>query len=290
MARGLHQAADSRTVSYVSASAFASRIRDLDLYAVLRVRADASEDEIRRAYRRGALACHPDKHPNDKQAAERFVLLTQARDILLDPQLRAAYDGLRRRHEPDIEGELFAEGAPRRRTRRGRTGDPMHEQRLADRARRSRSAKELSALWQAGSVVVRAEILRNPACPVALFCDPHIEAHWMLGLEAANRAQCPPEVLAKLALSFEHSVALAVASHPGTPAAALSAIAARHRDLAILGAIAAHKNAGASVLRDVSRAIRGPRTVALGIAVLAHPACPPDVAQRIRQRLGSMVA
>ncbi|HWE61827.1 MAG TPA: J domain-containing protein [Chloroflexota bacterium] len=274
----------------MSDSAFSNRIRNLDLYALLEVKPDASAEQIRRAYRRGALACHPDKHPDDQQAAERFVLITQARDVLLDPQLRVAYDRLRCRYGDENGDDRVEEPPTRRRARRGRVNDPVYEQRLAERARRSRSANELARLWQAGSVVVRAEILRNVACPVALFSDPHVEGHWMLSLEAAHRALCPPEVLAKLALSFERSVALAVAAHPGTPAEALGIVATRHRDLEILGAIAAHKNASAAVLREVSRAVRGPRSVALGSAVLAHPACPPDVAQRIRQRLGNMVA
>jgi len=100
----------------------------------------------------------------------------------------------------------------------------------------------------------------------------------------------PPEVLEKLANSFERSVALAVATHPATTAEGLTTLASRHRDVAVLAAIAVHRNASPDVLRTVSRAVRGPRTVALGCAVLAHPACPADVAQTIRTRLGNMVA
>jgi hypothetical protein len=71
---------------------------------------------------------------------------------------------------------------------------------------------------------------------------------------------------------------------------ALATIAARHRDLPILTAIALHRNAGPDALRDVGRAVRGPRSASLGSAVLAHPLCPTDVAERIRSRLGNMVA
>lgn len=269
-------------------SSFSQRLRTIDLYAVLEVPSTASAEEIRRAYRRGALTCHPDTNPNDQKAAERFLLLTQARDVLLDLAAREAYDRLRDEHGVDDDASFAPR--PRRRTRRSRVADPIDEQRLAERARRSRSVAELAALWQAGSVVVRAEILRNVACPLPLFSDPHVEAHWLLSLEAASRAQCPPEVLSKLALSFEHSVALAVASHPGTPADALGVVTSRHRDLAVLTAIAAHQNASDGVLREVGRAVRGPRSLMLGLAVLAHPNCPPDVAQRIRSRLGNMVA
>lgn len=271
-------------------SATSSRLRDLDLYALLDVSPQASFDEIRRAFRRAALTCHPDMHPNDKAAAERFLQIAQARDVLLDADLRAAYDGIRRQTAAEHAADSMFEGRARRKFRRIRVTDPLDEQRLAERARRSRSAAELSSLWQAGSVVVRAEILRNVACPVALFHDPHVQGHWMLSLEAASRAQCPSDVLDRLALSFEHSVAMAVASHPGTPAEGLAILSARHRDLGVLTAVAMHGNATASVLRDVSRAVRGPRSASLGAAILAHPLCPQDVAQRIRSRLGDMVA
>jgi hypothetical protein len=268
-----------------------ARLRHLDLYALLGVSPEAGPEEIGRAYRRAALTCHPDKHPNDQEAAKRFVLVTQARDVLLEPQARMAYDQLRDKHGLNGQQPSDQETRPRRRgVRRESASDPLTEHRLAERAQHSRSPRELTRLWQIGSIVVRAAILRNVSCPTALFSDPHVEAHWMLGLEAACRAQCPPEVLEKLAASFERSVAMAVATHPATPAEGLSTLAARHRDLAVLAAIAVHRNACPDVLRKVSRAVRGPRTVALGCAVLMHPACPADVAQTIRTRLGNMVA
>jgi hypothetical protein len=276
----------------MSATTLGAKLRKIDLYALLGISPEADTQEIRRAYRRAALTCHPDKHPNDREAAERFVQVTQARDVLLDPQARMAYDQLRDRYASD--GARDEDERPRHRRRGGsrweRASDPLSEHRLADRAQKSRMPAELTRLWQIGSVVVRAAILRNVACPVALFNDPQIEAHWMLGLEAACRAQCPPDVLEKLASSFERSVAMAVATHPATPEGGLLVLAKRHRDLGVLAALAAHRNAGAEVLRLVSRAVRGPRTLSLGCAVLANPACPSDVAQRIRARLGPMVA
>jgi hypothetical protein len=218
------------------------------------------------------------------------VLLTQARDVLVDPPARESYDRMRERHGMPTESPPAAESGQRRRGVRRTVSDPMSEQRLAERARRSRFPAELTALWNAGSVVVRAAILRNAVCPLALFSDPHVEMHWMLSLEAANRMQCPPAVLEKLAESFERCVALAVAMHPATPEAGLCAIVSHHRDMAILNAVAAHPNAGPVVLREVGRAVRGPRAASLGSALLAHPACPADVAQRIRDRLGNRVA
>lgn len=267
-----------------------SSLRYLDLYGLLEVSRDASPDAIRRAYRRGALASHPDRHPDDQQAAQRFLLLTQARDILLDPDLRLEYDRIRSRSDEGNQAGAAAGSAALHRTARRGPSDQLSEQRLAGKAQRSHSAAELTALWKVNSTVVKAAVLRNVACPVSLFSEPCVVEHWMLGLEAANRAGCPEVVLDKLAFSFERSVALAVASHPAASPAALHTITARHRDLPIMLAVARHRNTGAETLREIGRRVSGPRFAALASVVLAHPACPADAAERIRARLGDRVA
>lgn len=67
-----------------------------DHYALLGVTRMADADAVRKAYRRRALECHPDRLPLDspeRKAAERqFLMLTEARDTLLDPLRREAYD------------------------------------------------------------------------------------------------------------------------------------------------------------------------------------------------------
>lgn len=63
-----------------------------DYYEVLGVSKDASDDELKKAYRKLAMANHPDTHPNDKEAEEKFKEATEAYDVLRDKTKRANYD------------------------------------------------------------------------------------------------------------------------------------------------------------------------------------------------------
>jgi molecular chaperone DnaJ len=63
-----------------------------DYYAVLEVPRTASDDEIKGAYRKLAMRWHPDRNNGSKEAEEKFKELTEAYDVLRDPQKRAAYD------------------------------------------------------------------------------------------------------------------------------------------------------------------------------------------------------
>ncbi len=63
-----------------------------DYYAILGVPRNATLDEIKRAYRRLALKYHPDRNPGDKEAEEKFKEISEAYNVLSDPEKRALYD------------------------------------------------------------------------------------------------------------------------------------------------------------------------------------------------------
>ena len=67
-------------------------MRTDDYYAILNVRRDASEDEVRKAYRELARKHHPDKNPGDTTAAAKFRRVTTAYEVLRDARERIPYD------------------------------------------------------------------------------------------------------------------------------------------------------------------------------------------------------
>jgi len=63
-----------------------------DYYTVLGVPRDASEDDIKKSYRKLAMKHHPDRNPDDKSAEEKFKEAKEAYEVLCDARKRAAYD------------------------------------------------------------------------------------------------------------------------------------------------------------------------------------------------------
>ena len=66
-----------------------------DFYAVLGVSASATQDEIKKQYRKLAARYHPDKNPNDAKAADRFKEISEAYQVLGDAERRKQYDQMR---------------------------------------------------------------------------------------------------------------------------------------------------------------------------------------------------
>ena len=83
----------------------------MDPYGTLNVSRDATPAEIAKAYKRAALACHPDRHPDDPEAGKKFDKLSKAYQLLSNPVTRASFDeqGIEVKFEGDIDFRtLFA--------------------------------------------------------------------------------------------------------------------------------------------------------------------------------------
>jgi curved DNA-binding protein len=65
-----------------------------DYYKILGVNRDATEDEIKKAYRKLAIKYHPDKNPGDNQAEDKFKEINEAYQVLSDPDKRSRYNAL----------------------------------------------------------------------------------------------------------------------------------------------------------------------------------------------------
>jgi len=63
-----------------------------DYYEILEIRRDASEEEIKKAYRKLAMKYHPDKNPGDKASEEKFKEASEAYEVLRDPEKRQIYN------------------------------------------------------------------------------------------------------------------------------------------------------------------------------------------------------
>ncbi len=91
-----------------------------DYYAILGVDKNASEEDIKKAYRKLAMQYHPDRNPDDKTAEEKFKEINEAYQVLSDPEKRARYDRLgsayhtwQSRGGPgDFNWSQWASGAP----------------------------------------------------------------------------------------------------------------------------------------------------------------------------------
>ena len=68
------------------------KVEDLDLYLLLEVSPRATKEEIKKAYHKKSIQCHPDKNPGNPRATQEFQVLLNAYTILSDEDKRRAYD------------------------------------------------------------------------------------------------------------------------------------------------------------------------------------------------------
>src|SRR5450631_2520918 len=63
-----------------------------DYYKILGISKTATEEDIKKAYRKLARKLHPDLNPNDKEAGKKFQQINEANEVLSDPEKRKKYD------------------------------------------------------------------------------------------------------------------------------------------------------------------------------------------------------
>ncbi|XP_015867336.2 uncharacterized protein LOC107404851 [Ziziphus jujuba] len=89
----------------------------VDYYSILKVQKNATDDDLKKAYRKLAMKWHPDKNPNNKKEAEaKFKQISEAYEVLSDPQKRQIYDqygeeGLKDMPPPGSNGFPFGHGS-----------------------------------------------------------------------------------------------------------------------------------------------------------------------------------
>lgn len=81
-----------------------------DYYAILGVKKDASEKEIKQAYRKLARQYHPDVNPGNKEAEEKFKEVSEANEVLSDKEKRAKYDSFGQQWQNYGQGSYGAPG------------------------------------------------------------------------------------------------------------------------------------------------------------------------------------
>lgn len=109
-----------------------AQMKYTDYYASLGVQKEASEQEIRKAYRKLAKDYHPDTHPNDPVAEKRFKEINEAYEVLSDKEKRARYDQLGSNWQQYSDlGDIFGRQGGRHHSR-GESGSQIFDLNFSD--------------------------------------------------------------------------------------------------------------------------------------------------------------
>jgi len=93
----------------------------IDYYKILGVEKVATQDDIKKAYRKLARKLHPDINPNDKEASKKFQQLNEANEVLSDPEKRKKYD----QYGKDwAHGEAYEKAKQQQQSRSEQSGQP----------------------------------------------------------------------------------------------------------------------------------------------------------------------
>lgn len=152
------------------------KFSNIDLYGLIGVEISATQNEIRKAYRKKALECHPDKNPDNPKAAELFHELANALEILSDDSARAAYDRVlnakkaaalrhaeldskRRKLIEDLERREKAANSQQQARRHGHAAEKSPEEQLKDEMERLR--KEGSRWLEEEQELMRQQLFED---------------------------------------------------------------------------------------------------------------------------------
>ncbi|NOT93684.1 MAG: DnaJ domain-containing protein [Ferruginibacter sp.] len=101
----------------------------IDYYKILGIDKNASDEEIKKAYRKLARKLHPDLNPNDKDAHQKFQQINEANEVLSDPEKRKKYDqyGKDWQHADQFEQQRKSQGQSRQSAGPQFSGDDEHD-------------------------------------------------------------------------------------------------------------------------------------------------------------------
>ena len=150
-----------------------------DYYEVLGVEKNASDAEIKKAYRKLAMKYHPDQNPGDKSAEEKFKEINEAYEVLSDADKKARYDqygfaGV----DPNFNPKAISSAAARRRPaaeearRRARTSSARSRSALKTRSSAASARSPSPASRPAAPATAPARRKARPRRPVRIATAP----------------------------------------------------------------------------------------------------------------------